>query len=313
MNKQKGFSLVEIAIVLAIIGFITASAVTLTGGLRDTEKLKVTDKKLEMIDQALIQYVAINKHLPCPADGNFGVASTTPPNPSPNPKGISRETGAGSSCYNQNRGVVPWITLGLSSGDVLDGWGNFITYRVDPLLASPASGNVLDVSDCSLVGTRLVDDGNANGFSATAGVTPRPIGSCLEPGNYDPSTPEDEYTEFSQYFANKGLLILDAGGTTVGNPANNTGAAYILISHGKDRSGNAKARNGVTLSHIPRDSLDDNSNAGEGQNRNNATIRLAATPDNYVSDSINGYFDDITKYRSVISLVGAAGFKPLSN
>lgn len=31
---------------------------------------------------------------------------------------------------NAGRGIVPWQALGLSMGDVQDGWSNFFTYRV---------------------------------------------------------------------------------------------------------------------------------------------------------------------------------------
>ena len=110
---EKGFTLIEMAVV------ITLMAIALTMGLRllrasqDNAAWSETKVKQERIKLALISFLRTNGRLPCPD-------SALPP------------TGAepAACLVNAGRGVLPWQVLGLSIGDVQDGWANFFTYRV---------------------------------------------------------------------------------------------------------------------------------------------------------------------------------------
>lgn len=114
---EKGFTLVEMAMVLAIVTLLLAGLVPTISGQLEQRRSAETKKQLDEIQQALIGFAIINGRLPCPAVLDSGTESL-----------------AGGACTNPYNGVVPGITLGLSSlngnGEVLDGWDNPIRYVV---------------------------------------------------------------------------------------------------------------------------------------------------------------------------------------
>jgi prepilin-type N-terminal cleavage/methylation domain-containing protein len=111
--NENGFTLVEMAIVLVIVGLLMAGLFTSLRAqfeLRRTEETRIV---LEDAKEALIGYALANKFLPCP-DTN------AVPNGTEGPRGASNE------CTNLE-GVLPWQALGVSG---LDAWGRYIRYRV---------------------------------------------------------------------------------------------------------------------------------------------------------------------------------------
>ncbi|MDO9041018.1 MAG: prepilin-type N-terminal cleavage/methylation domain-containing protein [Desulfocapsaceae bacterium] len=74
-----------------------------------------TRTRQERIKTALVGFLRTNGRLPCP--DRAAVPTGTAP-------------AACNANAAQGYGVVPWTTLGISRNDVLDGWGNFFTYKV---------------------------------------------------------------------------------------------------------------------------------------------------------------------------------------
>jgi prepilin-type N-terminal cleavage/methylation domain-containing protein len=114
-SSQSGFTLVEIAIVLLIVGLMIGGMVApLTAQL---EQKKVSDTKRAMDDasEALFGYALRNGYLPCPA--------ISPSN------GLEDRTG---NLCNKRYGLLPWATLGLTR---LDGWNHLLGYTVTPAFA----------------------------------------------------------------------------------------------------------------------------------------------------------------------------------
>jgi prepilin-type N-terminal cleavage/methylation domain-containing protein len=114
-RSQSGFTLVEIAIVLLIVGLMIGGMVApLTAQL---EQKKVSDTKRAMDDasEALFGYALRNGYLPCPA--------ISPSN------GLEDRTG---NLCNKRYGLLPWATLGLTR---LDGWNHLLGYTVTPAFA----------------------------------------------------------------------------------------------------------------------------------------------------------------------------------
>lgn len=113
-----GFSLVEMAIVLAIVALLLAGLLPTLSGQIEQQRTSDTRKQLEDIKDALIGYAIVNGRLPCPA------SSTS----------YGAESPAGGNCTNFNNGFVPAATLGLTSVDsqgfVIDSWNNRIHYAV---------------------------------------------------------------------------------------------------------------------------------------------------------------------------------------
>lgn len=113
--NHKGFTLAEMAVVVLLIGIaMTMGLKMITATLQNTA-ITETKSKQERIKMALIGYLRTNGRLPCP-DGD-----ATPD---------GNEAATCNANAAQGYGVVPWITLGLSRDDVLDGWRNYFTYRV---------------------------------------------------------------------------------------------------------------------------------------------------------------------------------------
>lgn len=118
-QAHKGFSLVEMAIVLAIVALLMAGLLPTLSSQVEQQRTNETRKQLDEIQQALIGYAIVNGRLPCPA------SSTS--------NGVEDPVGGG-SCNHSYDGFVPSATLGLSttdsSGFSVDAWGNRIHYAV---------------------------------------------------------------------------------------------------------------------------------------------------------------------------------------
>lgn len=114
-----GFTLVEMAMVLLIIGLLMGGLIPTLSTQMEAQRISETRKQLEEIQQALIGYAAANGRLPCPASSSS--------NGEESPVG-------GGNCTNFYDGFVPAATLGITSQDnlglVTDGWGNAIRYAV---------------------------------------------------------------------------------------------------------------------------------------------------------------------------------------
>lgn len=115
---ERGFTLVEMAMVLAIVTLLLTGLVPTISGQLEQQRVTETRRQLNEIQQALIGFAIINGRLPCPASSSSN--------------GI--ESPAGGACTNFHNGFVPGATLGLNSlnenGQVLDAWDNPIRYAV---------------------------------------------------------------------------------------------------------------------------------------------------------------------------------------
>jgi len=172
-RKSRGFTLVEMAMVLMIIGLLLGGLVPTISAQMETQRNSETRRQLNEIKEALIGYAVINGYLPCPADGSIATG----------------QLGAGikkASCgTGDNGGVLPWVTLGVGETDA---WGRRFTYRVTPAfansttpfsLSSPPNldvGLTTSASDKSVAGDvpAIIVSHGANGLGAytPAGGTP---------------------------------------------------------------------------------------------------------------------------------------------
>ncbi len=111
--QQRGFTLVEIAIVLVIVGVLAAGALLGLGEFKSVQSVKESEQKIENIKKQLLIFGQVNKFLPCP-DTDFD----------------GFENRSGSACLS-DVGTAPYVDLGLQREDVEDAWGNFIRYAVN--------------------------------------------------------------------------------------------------------------------------------------------------------------------------------------
>ena len=120
-----GFSLVEMAVVLMILGFVLGALLMPIRVQRQQQALQQTQNMLEISQKSLLGYAQTQGRLPCPASRNgSGVF--------PDDKGVANPV-AGGACA-VTAGFLPAVTLGIQPVDVngfaLDGWGNPIRYAV---------------------------------------------------------------------------------------------------------------------------------------------------------------------------------------
>jgi prepilin-type N-terminal cleavage/methylation domain-containing protein len=117
--SQRGFTLIEIAIVLLIVTILLGYTVALFPRQQELKQYRAVNEEMDRIIEAVIGFAQVNGRLPCPAI----------PNSNGNENG-----GGGTNCGNYG-GFVPVNTLGLTgrlNQDTLliDPWGNPYRYYV---------------------------------------------------------------------------------------------------------------------------------------------------------------------------------------
>jgi prepilin-type N-terminal cleavage/methylation domain-containing protein len=125
--RSGGFTLVELAIVVAIISILMTLGISAFSIQMDSAAASATVKRQEQIRDALVAYLRNNGRLPCPEVTAFQVSPPIGVESRQNqPNGVPDPT---SSCQSY-WGTVPYVTLGLSRDVALDGYDNFFTYFV---------------------------------------------------------------------------------------------------------------------------------------------------------------------------------------
>lgn len=237
MKKHYGFTLLETAMVLVILGLIAGAGLSLATALRTNQGISTARTKQETIKEALNSFIARNQRLPCPAIETLA----------PGAVGYGVESGGPGACGATavaggavQRGVVPWVSLGLPDADALDGWNNRFSYLVvqaatasstlaAPLsgmrggialhsgtpvaLGLPATGNQINAcsttagdNGCNIAAVVLILSHGRNGSSAFTqnGVQlPPPVGTAvLELANTDTADSSFVQTQYSDNAAN---------------------------------------------------------------------------------------------------------------
>ncbi len=120
MKKIQGFTIIEMAVVLIIIGLLLGGLITpLSTQIRDRQ-IAETQKAIDEIKEALIGYAVSQTipHLPCPDKTTAAGQGTAN-------DGLEDVTPAG-TCVTQE-GNIPWATLSVAKED---SWGRRFHYSV---------------------------------------------------------------------------------------------------------------------------------------------------------------------------------------
>jgi len=134
-RKNGGFSLIELALVMALLGLLMDGALMEYRIYSHQKAFQETDSRKETLDSAFQRYFMQNSKLPCPADPTLsiddpnagkaqcavtgGIKSVSSPRFSP--LGVP---------YNILIGGVPYVDLGISYKEAFDGWGGGLGYAV---------------------------------------------------------------------------------------------------------------------------------------------------------------------------------------
>lgn len=141
-NRSKGFTLVEMAIVLVIIAFLIGGVLTPLSTQKEQERRTENQALLDEALEALAGFAVVNGYLPCPDTSGDGVEDT-----GPNPNDCGRLTATSSNAYpNGVVGRIPWVTLGINAE--FDPWGDghFVYYAVNgAFVGGPPPDGVFDL------------------------------------------------------------------------------------------------------------------------------------------------------------------------
>lgn len=125
LRKSGGFTLVEIAVVLVIIGLLIGGLLPTLSTQIEQQRRRETQRYMDEVHDALVGYAVINDRLPCPDTNNDGledIAAPTITNDIP----VSGQSTKKFSC-SASAGNTPYNTLGVFN---TDGFNSTLIYAV---------------------------------------------------------------------------------------------------------------------------------------------------------------------------------------
>ncbi len=141
--RQRGFSLVEMAIVLVIVGMLVTGGLALLATQQEIQRIQTTNTMLDTAKEELLGFAAANGRLPCPASAasNGFESFCTNAHPAACGAAVVVVTPGGAPlhgrCTNPWDGFLPAASLGFTpvdgNGYGVDAWGtplNRIRYAV---------------------------------------------------------------------------------------------------------------------------------------------------------------------------------------
>lgn len=142
MTDCRGFSLIELAIVLIVVGLLTSSLLGPLAAQRTSGEETAARNQLDLTLDTLYGFAITHGRLPCPAAAGLD----------------SSEASAGQENCSLAHGVIPWRSLGLPE---VDPWGQRLTYYVHADFTKPPQGEARN-------GFMLTTSGNAHVKPATS-------------------------------------------------------------------------------------------------------------------------------------------------
>lgn len=126
-SRAKGFTLVEMAIVLVVVGLLVSAFIAPLSAQRNLRDYSEVKTDLEQVREALYGYAIINGRLPCPTTQADPVA-------------VGYGEAAATCAAPTSEGYLPWKTLGVREIDnwgtrrtvAADPWNGYLRYRVNP-------------------------------------------------------------------------------------------------------------------------------------------------------------------------------------
>lgn len=165
MNRKiKGFTILELSVVLVIASVLITGFFSFTVNKTIDSTIKANNEKLKLLDEAITKFYVSNGYLPCPATHNAPIGSSgfgVSVSPCNSVAAIPGTDTLFSGTSNAIRfGAVPVRTLNLPDSFMFDQWGNRIRYvMVSDLGVNAATYNT---STPSIAVISIVDANNNN-------------------------------------------------------------------------------------------------------------------------------------------------------
>jgi prepilin-type N-terminal cleavage/methylation domain-containing protein len=136
--RQQGFTLIEIAIVVLVVGILLGYTVALFPVQQDLKRSRQVDRELDQIIEQLVAFAQVNGRLPCP-DSSAGAGVID---------GVEDKLVDDCEAFF---GFLPARTIGMNGrfnaqGVLVDPWGTGYRYAVSDFDVAPADGKIELVS-----------------------------------------------------------------------------------------------------------------------------------------------------------------------
>ncbi len=161
-QRQSGFSLIELSVVLVIVALVSAGGIAILRGSISQRQQEETVAKLAKIEEILLYYRRAFNRLPCPGDitlaptaGNFGIEAANPGTCT----GGTPVANFGPAATHVIAGMLPVKTLQLDDEYAFDGWGRRFMYVIDRRFTDVEAFNNIVVSD-QTTGAVVINDTN---------------------------------------------------------------------------------------------------------------------------------------------------------
>lgn len=310
---KKGYSLLELSIVIGIIGFIIGNLLSLAKDKTEAEKITETYEKMDFIEKSISYYFAEYGSIPCPADptiaensANFGFATRNSSTSYKCDFHFQNNPASGAPYYNASYpniaiGAIPTATLKISDDYSYDAWGRKFTYSM--------------IQPCNTSNIQYLNNYNYGGTDSTNGI--------LNP-NYN-STQNFSNTSYCGS-GNYAIQIQNSKNTTI-----SSNAIYVLLSHGQNGHGaynnkgsqifrNISSTTGTCQLNQTRVGVNESTNAlNDPGNASYCSTTQLLTSGVYIQQPLSfdntqpsgntaylNYFDDIVHYRTKDQLIKEA-------
>lgn len=201
--------------------------------------------KMHKIQDAINAFAVANQRLPCPAKAFTNTTGTTYTLANYNEDVNGREASGSMPC-SMFSGTVPWGTLGLAPEDVVDGWGNRISYHVYAEQDVGTGDILLDPTK------KKSGDGDQGGL--------------IQAFQYICDNINEEGSNECHFFTGFHICAEDdIDGNDACDSVKQDGVAYALISHGEMNYNAISSSGGARITH---------NNANKPKTRNSILKKL---------------------------------------
>jgi len=166
IQEDKGFTLVELLLVIIVSGVLVGGIVSGYLSWNDYIKIAQTQQNLKLIKNSLSLFASKNYRIPCP-------------------KTPHKQEGNSNTCSEskKNIGLVPYDVLKLNKDNIVDGWGNYFTYVVDPTFTEKTDSRYDDIhAHCRtkdwIKGAYLINDFNNKRLVGGKNISPQKAKFC---------------------------------------------------------------------------------------------------------------------------------------